>query len=70
MDYGTNLKTIREQNKISQLELAKRIGTSHQNISRWERNLVLPSIDFCVKLADFYGISVDELIGHTTKKNW
>ncbi len=70
MDYGANLKTIREQNKISQLELAKRIGTSHQNISRWERNLVLPNIDFCVKLADFYGISVDELIGHTPKKNW
>ena len=70
MDYGTNLKTIREQYKISQFELAKKIGTSHQNISRWERNLVLPNIDFCVKLADFYGISVDELIGHTLKKNW
>ena len=70
MDYGTNLKMMREQNKISQFELAKMIGTSHQNISRWERNLVLPNIDFCVKLADFYGISVDELIGHTPKKNW
>jgi transcriptional regulator with XRE-family HTH domain len=36
---------------------------SHQNISRWESGQVLPSIDFCVKLADFYGITLDELVG-------
>ena len=32
-------------------------------ISYWENNNGLPSIDFCVKLADFYGISLDELVG-------
>lgn len=61
--YGETLKYHREQLGISQLELAKRIGTSHQNIGRWERGEVLPNIDFCVKLANFYGISLDELIG-------
>ncbi len=62
-NYGEALKYQREQLKLSQLELAKKIGTSHQNINRWERNEVLPNIDFCVKLADFYGITLDELVG-------
>lgn len=62
-NYGEFLKNHREVAGISQLELSKKIGTSHQNINRWERGEVLPNIDFCVKLADFYGISIDELIG-------
>ena len=63
LNYGEALKIQRELAGISQLELSKKIGTSHQNINRWEKGEVLPNIDFCVKLADFYGITVDELIG-------
>lgn len=61
--YGEALKNHRTAMGISQVELAKSIGTSHQNIGRWEQGKVLPNIDFCVKLADFYGITIDELIG-------
>ena len=61
--YGEALKYQREVAGITKLELSKRVGTSHQNISRWESGAVLPNIDFCVKLADFYGISLDELVG-------
>lgn len=63
MNYGESFRYFREQLGLSQLELSKQIGTSHQNIGRWERGEVLPNIDFCVKLADFYGVSLDELIG-------
>ena len=63
LNYGEALRELREERGLSQAELAKQIGTSHQNIGRWESNKVLPSIDFCVKLADFYGISLDELVG-------
>ncbi|MBD5132553.1 MAG: helix-turn-helix transcriptional regulator [Clostridiales bacterium] len=63
INYGEALRAQRETAGLSTVELAKQIGTSHQNISRWESGKVLPNIDFCVKLADFYGITVDELIG-------
>lgn len=63
INYGEALKYQREVAGISQLELSKKIETSHQNINRWEKGEVLPSIEFLVKLADFYGISLDELIG-------
>lgn len=61
-NYGEALKYQREVAKLTQPELAQKIGTSQQNISRWERNEVIPSIDFCVQLANFYGISIDELL--------
>ena len=63
MNYGENLKYQREKKGLNITELAKALNTSHQNISRWESGAVIPSIDFCVKLANFYGISLDELVG-------
>lgn len=66
-NYGDALKFHRERLGLSQNELAQKIGTSHQNINRWERGEVLPNIDFCVKMADFFGVSLDELIDRNTK---
>lgn len=63
LNYGESLKEQRERLGLSQSEAARKINTSHQNISRWESGKILPSIDFCVKLADLYGVSLDELIG-------
>ena len=61
-DYGEALKYQREIHGYSQTRLAKATGIKQQNINRWEKG-VLPNIDFCVQLADFYGITLDELIG-------
>ena len=63
LNYGEALKEQREKLGLSQSMVAKQINTSHQNISRWESGKILPSIDFCVKLADLYEISLDELVG-------
>ena len=63
MNFGEALRYQRENANLNLTQLAKAIGTSQQNVSRWEKNEVLPSIEFCVKLADFYGITLDELIG-------
>lgn len=70
MTYGNHLKEKREERNLTQTELAKATHISQQNISRWERNEILPNIHFCTILADFYGISIDELVGHEIKKNW
>ncbi len=63
MNYGEVLRYHREKANLNLTQLAKAIGTSQQNVSRWEKNEVIPSIEFCVKLANFYGITLDELIG-------
>ena len=61
--YGKELKQHRETRNLSQIELAKATGISQQAISLWEKDLREPSIQNCVLLADFYGVSIDELIG-------
>ncbi|MCI8612720.1 MAG: helix-turn-helix transcriptional regulator [Clostridia bacterium] len=63
LNYGEALKSQREAAGYTQRQLAKATGIGQQNISRWENGEVLPNIAFCVKLADFYGISLDELVG-------
>ena len=68
LNYGDSLKYQREANGLSQSELAKKTGLKQQMISWWESNTGLPNIDFCVKLADFYGISLDELVGRSFGK--
>ena len=62
-NLGEILKEQREKLGLSQSMVAKKINTSHQNVSRWESGKILPSIDFCIKLADLYNISLDELVG-------
>lgn len=62
-NYGEALQYQREIAGLSLMELGRQVGISYQNIGRWERGEVLPNIDFCVRLAAFYGISVNELLG-------
>ena len=63
MNYGEALKYQREQHGLSQSKLAQETGLKQQMISWWEAGKGLPNIDFCVKLAYYYEISLDELIG-------
>ena len=68
MSIGEELKSHRLANNLSLLELEKATGISNQNLSRWERDLVLPNIQFCIQLANFYEISLDELVGREEYK--
>ena len=63
MNYSEGLKYQREINGLSQSELARQTKISQQNISYWESGKKEPGISFCVQLADFYGITLDELVG-------
>ncbi len=63
MNIAESLKDNREQRGMNAYELAKALGVNHQNIYRWENGTVMPSIEMCIRIADFYGISLDELIG-------
>lgn len=65
--YGKKLKELRIASGLSLLDLEKVTGISKQNLSRWERDKAVPSIAFCEMLADYYGITIDELIGRNIK---
>ncbi len=57
------LKELRDEKKLSQEEVAKAIGTSQTNIGRWEKGLNEPSSGFVIKLANYFEVSIDYLLG-------
>lgn len=68
--YGEQIKSWRKQRNLSQDKLSKETGIPQKTISWIESNKGIENIQQCVILADFYGISLDELIGREFKNNW
>ncbi len=56
------IKRCREQAKMTQAELAIMLGVTEMTISNYERGEREPSIDNLKKMADIFGVTVDELI--------
>lgn len=61
--YGKEIKNVRKASGFSQVEVSKATGISQSTMSWIESDQGVPNIQQCVKLADFYGITLDELIG-------
>ena len=62
-NYGEILKEHRFARGLTLKDIENKTGINNGNLSRWERNEVLPSIDSCIQLARFYEITLDELLG-------
>lgn len=60
-----NLRSLRMKKGISQEKLAEFLGISQQSINRYERHKVEPDIGTLILLADYFGTTVDYLVGHT-----
>lgn len=67
MTFGERIIMLRKQLKMSQDDLAKKIGTSAPIIGRYERNEIKPSIEVAAKIADELGVTVDYLLGSSNK---
>ena len=67
---GNKIKSLRNKNNITQDRLAEYLGVTAQAISRWESEVCYPDIEIFPAIADFFDVSVDELMGvDVTKKN-
>ncbi len=67
MSFGSNLEKLRKERKISQSKLGNALGITQQMISSYEKDISSPNIDTLVKIADFFEISIDRLVGHIAK---
>lgn len=66
--FGDNLKKIRIDKNISQQELAEAISSHSTHISRYERNLTIPSVDVVKKIAEVLDVATDTLIYGTQQE--
>ncbi|HBR32394.1 MAG TPA: transcriptional regulator [Clostridiales bacterium] len=69
INIGKNLKKLRVQRDLTQEQLAEILNVSAQAISRWENNTTYPDIATVPFIANFFDVSVDELIGMDEIRN-
>ncbi len=61
--FAKRLKELREERGLTTSALANEIGVSHVAIGRWERNLRTPNIEILYKLAVYFKVTTDYLVG-------
>lgn len=66
MDFGEILKKLRENKGYNQTQLAKELGISNVTVSQYESGDRKPDIDTIKKLANYFNVTTDYLLGHTT----
>lgn len=63
-----NIRNLREDSDKTQLELADYLNVKQTTYSKYELGKINIPIEVFIKLADYYDVSVDYLLGRTTKK--
>ncbi|GAB0167498.1 helix-turn-helix transcriptional regulator [Lysinibacillus sp. CTST325] len=69
MKYGEILKKLRTEKGLSQKELTDRLTLNRSTYARYETSSTQPDFDTLSKLADFYNVSVDYILGRTNDKD-
>lgn len=65
--FGKRLRYLREKKNMSQKDLAKELDIPNQNISNYEREFRHPDFETLKRLADYFNVSIDYLLGHEVK---
>ena len=68
MAFSEKIKTLRTTNRLSQRELANRIGVGKSQISYYENGERFPSVDVLIKLSDVFRVTTDYLLGISREK--
>lgn len=63
MEFKEKLQSLRTSKKLTQEELAEKLFVSRTAISKWESGRGYPSIDSLKVISEFFGVTIDELIG-------
>jgi len=64
-----NLKQLRANKGLSQAQLAAVLGLSQQSINKYENHNIEPDIATLMRMADFFGTTVDHIIGRTDENS-
>lgn len=68
MTFAENLMALRKQHGLSQESLGDVVDVSRQTVSKWELGLTTPELDKLVGLAEYFHITLDELVGREVER--
>ena len=63
LSIGKVIRRLRSEHSVTQEELAEYLGISYQAVSKWETGTTMPDITLLPKLAAFFGVTTDYLLG-------
>ena len=69
MNFSENLRRLRKAKDIKQEALAEAMNVSRQTVSKWENGTAMPGFKKLNALAEYFGVTMDELLGFSNDKN-
>lgn len=60
--FGTLIKSLRKENKLTQLQLADKLKISDKTVSKWERGLGFPDISLVIELSKIFSVDTESLL--------
>lgn len=67
--FFQRLEDLRIDHDLTQDDVARLLGCQREVYRRYEKGTRTIPVDFLIKLADYYGVSMDYLVGRTKSKN-
>ena len=63
-NFAENLKQLRKERGVTQEKLSEILGVTAQSVSRWELSICYPDIELLPAIANYFGVTVDELLSN------
>ncbi len=67
-EFGENLKKLRTARSLTQASFGNRVGLSKAVVSKYENGLGYPTFDVLIRIASFFGVTTDYLLGVSSSK--
>ena len=64
--FTLRLKELRKEKGVSQQELAKKINAEQSQVSKWEQGTIQPNFDYLSKIANYFEVTTDYLLGRSS----
>ena len=61
--FADRVKYLRQSRELNQVQFAKKMGVTKQSVSNWENDNIMPSVEMLEKIADFFNVTADYLLG-------
>ena len=63
ISFASNVRAMRENSRLTQQQLADKLSVTQRKISYWESGKIEPDLESLWRLADFFDVTIDELVG-------
>lgn len=67
--FRDNLAALRKMKRLTQEEVAERVGVTRQAVAKWESGESVPDLDRCKRLAELFDVSLDDLANYEAGEN-